>query len=311
MSRATDLGPAKVNLVLTNLMKGYAMPGYSADKLSPIVPVDGLSGKIRKYGKEYFKYYDTTRAPRAGSARINIHGSTLDTYQLKERSFEVPIDETELLQADDEMALKKSAALTATNAIQMDSEIELATKLQATATYSSGMYTTLTSGSELDVVTVDPIKFLLARQDEVRGKIARKPGVLWLAPDVATAIMSHPLVTARLGNADLKVVTMEQLAKLLPTFEEIIVPESVYSDGTDFFDIYTDTCGMFYRAPEAERSANNPSFNWTLRLKGKESVTITEYPEPQTKSNIVCASIYEQHYTSTQDAAFLIKNCLA
>lgn len=311
MSRATELGPAKVNLVLTQLAKGFALPGYAAELLSPVVPVDALTGKIRKYGKEYFKYYDTARAPRSGSVRMNINGTTLDTFQLAEKSFEVPIDDTEKLQSDNEMELKKTAALTATNAIQMNSEIEFATKLQATATYSGDMHTTLTSGNELNDVDIDPIAFLLGRQDEVRAKIARKANVLWLAPDVATAIMAHPLVVARLGNSDLKVVTMEQLAKLLPNFEEIIVPDSVYSDGTDFFDIYSDTAGMFYRAPVAERSAQNPSFTWTLRLKGKETVTITEYRDETIKSDIVCASIYEQFYTSTQDAGFLIKNCLA
>ena len=222
---------------------------------------------------------------------------------------EVPLDDTEI-EDGKEIDIKTRASKTATNAIQMDTEIELATLLQDTATYASGLYTTLTSGAELNDVDVDPIAFLNGLKDSVRGKIATNPNTLWLSPDTEQAILAHPLVVARLGNSDLKILTREQLAKMLQ-FEKIIVPDSVYNNNGTLTDIYTQSAGMYYTAPDSERSSENPSFIYTLRIKGQTGPVISEYRQEEITSQIIRATLRQKFHISCQDAGFLIKNTLS
>ena len=60
-----------VDPVLTNLAIGYTNADMVCDVLFPIVPVDKEGGKIPKFTKEAFKLYNTERALRARSNRIN------------------------------------------------------------------------------------------------------------------------------------------------------------------------------------------------------------------------------------------------
>ena len=60
-----------VDPVLTNLSVGYSNADLVGDVLFPFVPVDKEGGKIPKFGKEAFKIYNTERALRARSNRIN------------------------------------------------------------------------------------------------------------------------------------------------------------------------------------------------------------------------------------------------
>lgn len=309
MSRASDLGAAKVNAVLTNILKGYASPGYAADLIAPVVEVANDSGKVRSFGKEYFNHYDTKRALRADSKRVNLAGSTLVPYALNQYSLEVPIDDKEMRMGE-EIDIKSRASKTATNGIQTSTEIELATLLQATGTYGSGMHTTLTSGNELNDADVDPVAFLNGLRNNVRQKIGKFPNTLLLSPDTETALLVHPLVVARLGNADLKILTRDQLAKML-LFENIIVPESVWNSAGTMTDIYTESAILYYSAPPAERSTENPSFIYTLRLKGETPAVVTEYRDEEIQSDIVRATVNQQFFVGTQDAAYLVKNTLA
>lgn len=308
-TQAQTLGPGKVNVVLTNIVKGHRMPGYSADELAPVVSVDGSEGKIRAFGKEFFNHYDTKRAPRTESKRLGVGASTLLPYVLTQNMIEVPLDDTEI-EDGKEIDIKGRASKTATNAIQMDTEIELATLLQSTSTYASGLYTTLSSGSELNDVDIDPIEFLNGLKDSVRGKIATDPNTLWLSPDTEKAILAHPKVIARLGNADLKILTRDQLAKMLE-FDKIIVPKSVYNNAGVLTDIYTQSAGMYYTAPDAERSSENPSFIYTLRIKGQTGPVISEYRDEKITSQIIRATLMQKFHISCQEAGYLILNTLS
>lgn len=309
MSRASDLGPAKVNAVLTSIVAGYKEPSFSADMIAPVVYVENDTGKVRTYNKDYFKQYATARALRAESVRLNLTGSTLVAYALKQYSIEVPIDDKEYRLSDD-LNLQTVAAKRATAAIQMDTEIELATLLQATGTYSGSMHTTLTSGNELNDVDIDPIAVLNGYKNSIRAKIARNPNTLVLSPDTERAILMHPLVVARLGNADIKILTREQLAKMLQ-FENIIVPEGVYNASGTLTDIYSEMAGLYYIAPVAEQNSENPSFIYTLRLKGQNPVIIKEYRDDSIQSDVFQANADQQFFVAMQDAGFLIKNTLA
>ena len=81
-----------VDPVLTNLARGYSNNQYIASSLFPIVEVNKEGGKIPEFTKESFKIYNTERAIRARSNRINPEDRTEIDFVLTEHDLEYPID---------------------------------------------------------------------------------------------------------------------------------------------------------------------------------------------------------------------------
>ena len=73
-----------VDPVLTKLARGYSNDGFIANYLFPLVSVNKEGGKIPQFTKEAFKIYNTERAIRANSNRINPTLNTTIDFALTE-----------------------------------------------------------------------------------------------------------------------------------------------------------------------------------------------------------------------------------
>ena len=83
-----------VDPVLTNLSIGYSNADLVGDVLFPFVPVDKEGAKIPRFTKEAFKIYNTERALRAKSNRINPEDGDSLTVSLDEHDLEYLIGDT-------------------------------------------------------------------------------------------------------------------------------------------------------------------------------------------------------------------------
>lgn len=263
-----------VDPVLTNLSVGYSNADLVGDVLFPFVPVDKEGGKIPKFGKEAFKIYNTERALRAKSNRINPEDVDSVTVSLDEHDLEYPIDYRE----SDEAAfpLEAHATHVVTEGIRLRHEKKVADLAQNTANYAASNKIVLAGTSRFtDKANSDPIGVFEDGKEAVRGKIGKYPNTAVIGAASWKAIKQHPQFLERIKYSMKGVLTVELLKEILEV-ERIVVGRAVYSSDTGTFgDLWGDNIVLAYVAQQrqgAERTPYEPSFGYTLRKKGMPQI---------------------------------------
>ncbi len=258
-----------VDPVLTELARGYSNNAFVGPKLFPIVEVEKEGGKIPQFTKEAFKIYNTERAIRARSNRINPELHTSIDVVLGEHDLEYPLDYRE--EAENVTPLRMHATNVVTEGISIRLEKMIADLAQTLSTYPTGNKITLTAGSRYDEATVDPMSSIDIGINAVRSKIGKRPNVGIMGYATFMALKNNPKILERIKYSERAVVTVDMLKQLLG-LEQLYVGDSVYStDAGIFTDIWNDNFILAY-VPNvvgtAPRSVYEPSFAYTLRKKG-------------------------------------------
>jgi hypothetical protein len=261
-----------VDPVLTNLSVGYSNADLVGDVLFPFVPVDKEGGKIPKFGKEAFKIYNTERALRAKSNRINPEDVDSVTVSLDEHDLEYPIDYRE----SDEAAfpLEAHATHVVTEGIRLRHEKKVADLAQNTANYAASNKIVLAGTSRFtDKANSDPIAS--SGTEGSRAGRSQVPNTAVIGAASWKAIKQHPQFLERIKYSMKGVLTVELLKEILEV-ERFVVGRAVYSSDTGTFgDLWGDNIVLAYVAQQrqgAERTPYEPSFGYTLRKKGMPQI---------------------------------------
>ncbi len=262
-----------VDPVLTNIARGFTNASHVAVKLFPIVTVSKEGGKIPQFTKEAFKIYNSERAIRAKSNRINPENRTEIDFVLTEHDLEYPIDYRE--QEEDVFPSRLHATTVVADGISLRLEKLAADIAQNLATYPSGNKVTLAAGDKFTNTASNPFVIFDAAKEAVRGKIAQRPNVCVLGPSAFNALKNHPAVLERIKYTQQAIITSELLRALLD-FDELYVGDAVYStDAGVFTDIWSDNAIVAY-VPKANtdvpRSYYEPAFGYTLRKRNNPMV---------------------------------------
>ncbi len=301
MSRLSSL--RVVDPVLTNLAIGYSNTQTVGEVLCPFVEVEKEAGKIPKFGKEAFKIYNTERALRAKSNRINPENFVHVDVNTDEHDLEYPIDYRESAEAA--FPLQAHATNVVTEGINLRREKQIADLAQNPANYADGNKVILANGFKdpaLDVIGVfDEAK------SAIRKKIGRKPNTLVLSDDVYYDLRRHPQLIELNKYTKRGLLSTQDLADILEV-ETVVVAESIYSDDSDeFHDFWQGSAVMAYVAKKpanADRNIYEPSYGYTIRRKGYPFVdTRTE----DGKLELIRNTDNFRPYIVGADAGYLIK----
>lgn len=270
---STLLKKRVVDPVLTNIARGFNNAAHVATKIFPIVPVTKEGGKIPQFTKEAFKIYNTERAIRAKSNRINPENRSELDFVLTEHDLEYPIDYRE--QEEDILPLRLHATTVVTDGISLRLEKLAADIAQNLSTYPTGNKVTLAAGDKFTNTSSNPFVVFDAAKEAVRSKIAQRPNVCIMGAVSYNALKNHPAVHERIKYTERAIVTPELLRALFD-FDELYVGDSVYStDAGVFTDIWSDNVVIAY-VPKANkdvpRSYYEPAFAYTLRKKNNPVV---------------------------------------
>ena len=262
-----------VDQVLTNIARGFHNASHVALRLFPIVTVSKEGGKIPEFTKEAFKIYNTERAIRAKSNRINPENRNTIDYVLTEHDLEYPIDYRE--QDEDILPLRLHATNVVTDGISLRLEKLSADVAQDLATYPTGNKVTLSAGSKFTNTSSNPFTIFETAKEAIRSKIAQRPNVCVIGASAYSALKEHPGVLDRIKYTQSAVMTREILRQLLD-FDELYVGDSVYADDSGVFnDIWRDNVVIAY-VPKVNtdipRSFYEPAFGYTLRKKSNPIV---------------------------------------
>ncbi len=307
MGRLSNLRVA--DPVLTQLTRGYTNAESIFQSLFPVVYVEKEAGTIPGFGKEAFKLYNTERALRGKSNRINPEDMTPVSFVCKEHDLEYPIDYRE--DAEAALPLQKYAARTVKDGVKLQLENIVSTLLQDTATFSANNRLALATTTCWSAPsTSTPLADIRAGRNAVRAAIGKRPNLCAFGAAAFEAISEHPAVLDRIKYTQTGVVTAELLSALIGM--KVVVGEAIKSsDANVFSDIWGDNVIMAYVpsvASQEERNEYEPSFGYTLVKRNSDLVDLrTE----DGKLEIVRYTEIAVPKLLGADAGFLISNVVA
>ena len=260
-----------VDPVLTNIARGFKNASHVALNLFPIVTVSKEGGKIPEFTKESFKIYNTERAIRSKSNRINPENRTEIDFVLTEHDLEYPMDYRE--QDEDVLPLRLHATNVVTDGISLRLEKLASDIAQDLNTYPTGNKVTLAAGDKFTNTSSNPFTIFETAKETIRGKIAQRPNVCVIGASSYSALKEHPAVLDRIKYTQTTVMTPELLRQLLD-FDQLYIGDSVYADDSGTFqDIWQDNVVIAYvPKTDSQRSYYEPAFGYTLRKKNNPMV---------------------------------------
>lgn len=298
-----------VDPVLTTLATGYANEEYAAEALFPLATVVKEAGKIPKFGKEAFRKRNSRRAIRAKSNRINPEGRGTVDFATEEFDLEYPIDYREM--AEDLFNLEANGTLVVTEGIQLEREIAAADLAQDADTFPTGNKVTLSGTDKFsDKENSDPVGVIQTAKDAVRSKIVKYPNTMILGPTAYTTLRLHPQLIEKIKYSQKGIVTVDLMKEIFEV-DRIVVGKAVWADEDDdsFNDVWGDNIVLAYVPPApgggVQRSVYEPSFGYTLRLKGHPQVDT--YDEAK-KLHLVRSTDNYVVVITGADAGYLIKD---
>lgn len=301
-----------VDPVLTNLAIGYTNAQFVGSVLMPFVGLDKEGGKIPLFGKEHFKLYNTERALRAKSNRVNPEDIGSVDVAMDEHDLEYPIDYRE--DAESAFPLQARATNTVTEGIRLRHEKMVADIAQNPANYPAGNKLALSGSSCFDVANSDPEGVVSDAKAAVRSKIVKEPNTMVLGYDTWRLLKKHPQLKAILSDTRPRLVQLADLREIFE-IENIVVGKAVMAnDAGVTSDIWGDTMVLAYvpsngaDSSGVERSPYEPSFGYTLRKKGSPVVdTRTE----DGKIELVRNTDIFRPYLLGAEAGYLVNNTRA
>lgn len=262
-----------IDPVLTTIARGFNNAVHVSHALFPVVTVNKEGGQILEFTKESFKVYNTERAIRANSNRINPTDKSTIDFVLTEHDLEYPIDYRE---ADEDIInLRQHATKVTTDGISLRLEKKAADLVQDLNNFPAGHKVTLGAGDKFTNDTSNPIPIFEDAKEQIRSKIAAYPNTALFGAKAFAALKEHPKILDRIAYTSAAVVTVDLLKSLLD-IPNIVVGAAVYADDADDFqDIWADNVILAYvpeKAQNIERSIYEPSFGYTLRKRNMPMV---------------------------------------
>jgi hypothetical protein len=130
--------------LLTNFSLDYKNPDYIWPLIAPMVSVKNRSDKYAIYSKGMnITAHNDDMSPNAMSNEVNFDYETA-TYAVMDRGLHGYVAQTEMNNADTPLSPLMDMTDFLMNNIWLNTEIRVAAKVFATASYASGYYTTLT-----------------------------------------------------------------------------------------------------------------------------------------------------------------------
>jgi hypothetical protein len=300
-----------VDLVLTNVARGYTNAGFVGSYLFPQVTVEQRAGKVVQFGKEHFRRYNTRRAPGAAVATVEF-GYAGRPYALNQHALKgkVPIELLQDAQAVPGINMGTQAVNAVLAITRLELECQQAEQALNAANYASSNKLTLSGTSQWSHDSAKPGKAVRAAAQVIRSKIGRMPNVLILGAMTWDAVQENPSVIDRVKYVGSDSLTTDIFAKLCGV-EKVVVGEAVYADETDtFVDVWGKHAVLAYAAPVSLAAQGSPSFAYTYQLSGHPFVEQTYY-DNDTKSWLYPVTDEHSAEIVGADAGFLFTNAVA
>ena len=259
-----------IDPVLTTLARGYSNEELIATALFPVVLVPKEAGQYPEFGKEAFKLYNTERALRGKSNRLDPELLNWVDFATSEKDIEYPIDYRE--KNESLFNLQKHGTVTVQNIIDLQREHKAATLAQNPSTYGVGNKITLSGTSQFsDYANSDPVAVVKAGREAIRAKTGKYPNTMAMGASSFETLSEHPKLLEKIKYSMKGILTAELMREIF-NIKHLKVGMAVYADDDGTFrDVWGDNIILGY-VPEKQsgidRDWHEPSYGYTLRRQG-------------------------------------------
>lgn len=304
--------------VLTNLAIGYSNAELVGDALLPFVYVDKEAGLLPKFGKEAFKDYNTERALRAESNRMDAEDPGTTPFSLTEHDLERGIDYRE--DADAAFPLQRRATYLVQQIIRMKHERKVAALVQDPTKYGAGNKVALSGTDRFSQDTSDPEKVIDDARAAISGGIAKDPNTMVVSFDVWRRWKRHPKLKAILSDTRSRLVQLADLREIFEIPNIVIGKALTATDAGVTSRLWTNSVVLAYVPtaapatprdggmvdPAGLRDEGEPSFGYTFRKRGMPQVD--RRMAPNNKVELVRSTDIFAPYILGADAGYLIQD---
>ena len=298
-----------VDPVLSTIAQGYKNAAFIGEKLFPVVEVAKEAVRVPTFGKEAFMLYNSLRAPRSATKRIDWSvGST--RVVLEEHSLESAVDDREVEDAADGIKPFIRAVNVVMRILRLEAEVLAAQKATDPNTYPTNNKITLSGTAQWsDYDNSDPIANIESAKQAIADAIGIFPNVLVLGGPVYAALKHHPKIIDRIKYSQTGVATPDLLAKLFD-LDQVLVGDAVYSDSQgNFTKVWGKHAILAYVPAPQEAAQEVPAFGYTLRKQGRP--VVTKYRDENAHSTITQVSDIYAIAVLGAGAGYLIQNAVA
>jgi hypothetical protein len=257
-------------VTLTKIVRGFRPNKFISDKILPLIMVDGSPLKLKTFGKEMFKLYQTLRAKYADSNILRVEPGGELLVELKVRDAVGLIDkEYEATKELKELEIR--AAKKGQEAILLNLEVINAAMIQDAASYPTGNKITLSGTDQWnDYTNSTPVKDVYDGKQAVSSKIGEEPNTMVLPKDVFDVIIWHPeLKTVHPVTGQSQPATLETLKARFGIDNILLGNSKKLDEANDVFEsIWTKDVELLYVNPNPNPNEEDVSFGYRFRQKG-------------------------------------------
>jgi len=209
--------------LLTDVSIGYVNPGYIADQIFAVTPVQKQSNIIPKYLQSFwFRDEALLRAPGTKSQGAGFSVDTTAKYFCERYSYRFEITDEQMSNADLPYNLERDGTLFVTDKLQMRRERSFAATYFTTGIWGSDKVGNTDFTKWSNYAGSQPLVDIYTYQDAVEAAVAREANTLVLGKAVWVSLKWHPdLIDMIKYNSTLgkmtpsDLVTLTDLTKIL------------------------------------------------------------------------------------------------
>lgn len=311
MPQQTPKQARVIDAVLTSVARGYNHEfAKIANILFPMVTVDARGGTVIEFGPEDFRLINSARAPGSATKRVQF-GHAGSSYSLIDHSLEATIP-VELNQEAGRAGIDKYEQSIRGLQRLMDVERENQAALLArnAANYGANNKRTYSTATDRWTdPTSDPTGDVEAAKQAIRAAIGVYPDTLTLSPKAEAALAIHPDILATLSDSDVKIATLDQIARAL-RIERVVVGQGTYHDGSKFVDIWGPDAVLAYTKIATLNDGGSPAYGYTYQLADHPFVEET-YMDRSHKCEVVPVTDCRRPVLAGAVAGYLFKDVAA
>lgn len=301
----------QVDLVLSEVARGYGGDfAKVANVLFPIVPVSLRAGRIIMFGPDDFVLLNTQRAPGENTKRLQFGYASLP-YGLADHSLEgaVPRERMQEASKGPGIDLATMAIRRVQRIMDRERENQAAALARNPANYHADNVDAPTAGDKWSEGGSDPFTQVQDARLVVRSRTGVMPNVMEMPPTVLAKLQVHPAVLARLGNASIKIATLQML-ELLFAMTIVIGEEVAYNPATQKFDdMWGTDVILAATTPKSLQEMGSPSFGYTYQLEDHPIVEPAYYDANSKTWYYPTTDAYQAQLVGPS-SGFLIRNVI-
>lgn len=276
-----------VDAAMTAMAIAWGGQNYIWDKIAPVVPVGKQSDKYFIFDKDTLRLNEASkRAPGRPAQRGGYNLST-GAYYCDDWSIGKQTSNEALKNADGALNLDQTDTLYCTEQVNRALEIEAVASLFATSLWSADIAGVTASPTASQAIfwnlygTSSPIENVRAQCDAVQRATGLRPNRLWMGREVHSALLDHPDVVERIGNAmSLRLTTSEVLAGVFGV-EQVHVGDASYNsaqEGATAVNAFiSGKNALLYYAPNTP-SLDVPSAFYSMRWGNRVVLNYEDSP---------------------------------